>query len=105
MGGEGIGHLSDQFNIQACDSDTFIRVHGGKDERTKRFNRNADAYLSTCADGSQFVASQRVYELDGVIDKTASLQKNAEPRQEKRAMESFNGTHAHDSYPPGLDSS
>jgi hypothetical protein len=33
------------------------------------------------------------------------LQKNAEPRQEKRAMESFNSTHAHDSYPPGLDSS
>lgn len=105
MSGERIGDLSDQFDVQTCDADTLIRVDRGKDKRTKRFYRNADAQLASRADRGEFIATQRVYELDGVIDKTASLQKNAEPRQEKRAMESFNGTHAHDSYPPCLDSS
>lgn len=46
-----------------------------------------------------------MYELNGIKDKTASLQKNAEPCHDKNADESLNCANAHDPYLPCLDRS
>jgi hypothetical protein len=71
--GQSVGHLPDQFHIEAGDTNPFIGIHGWKYKWPKRFNRDSNTDLSFRTNGGQFMGCKGMYQFHSIEDKSASL--------------------------------
>jgi hypothetical protein len=83
ISGERVAHLTNQLYIEACDTHPFISEHSWKYKGPKRFNGNSNTDLALRTNSGQFIACKRVHQFHSIEDKSASLQKESEPYQER----------------------